>query len=96
MEFCVVYVTVPNDEVTSKITEAVLNRKLAACVNKVSGVESSYWWKEKIETDKEHLLIIKTRISLVDELTSVVKSNHPYNCPEVIAFPLLSVGNQGR
>uniref|UniRef100_A0A7I4C644 Uncharacterized protein n=1 Tax=Physcomitrium patens TaxID=3218 RepID=A0A7I4C644_PHYPA len=56
--------------------------------NKETGVESTYWWEGKVETDTEILLMIKTRQALLGELTDHVNNNHPYDTPEVIALPI--------
>lgn len=84
----VVYVTVPNKDAGKKLAESIVTEKLAACVNRVPGVESVYFWDGKIQTDSEELLIIKTRESLLEALTEHVKSNHEYDVPEVISMPI--------
>ncbi|KAL9229149.1 hypothetical protein vseg_004647 [Gypsophila vaccaria] len=84
----VVYVTVPNKEAGKKLAESIVKERLAACVNRVPGVESVYEWKGEIQTDSEELLIIKTRESLLGALTEHVKANHEYEVPEVIAMPI--------
>ncbi|KAH9756343.1 protein CutA [Citrus sinensis] len=84
----VVYVTVPNKEAGKKLAESIVKAKLAACVNRVPGIESVYEWKGEIQTDAEELLIIKTRQSLLETLTEHVKANHEYDVPEVIALPI--------
>ncbi|CAL9100553.1 unnamed protein product [Musa textilis] len=89
----VVYVTVPNKEAGMKLAESIIKEKLAACVNRVPGIESVYWWDGKVERDAEELLIIKTRESLLGALTQHVKSNHEYDVPEVIALPITG-GNE--
>ncbi|KAK4796696.1 hypothetical protein SAY86_029022 [Trapa natans] len=85
----VVYVTVPNKESGKKLAESIIREKLAACVNRVPGIESVYHWQGEIQTDSEELLIIKTRQSLLEPLTEHVKANHEYDTPEVIALPIL-------
>ncbi|KMT19763.1 hypothetical protein BVRB_1g008190 [Beta vulgaris subsp. vulgaris] len=85
----VVYVTVPNKEAGKKLAESIVKERLAACVNRVPGVESVYEWKGEIQTDSEELLIIKTRESLLGALTEHVKANHEYEVPEVIAMPIV-------
>ncbi|KAI4366544.1 hypothetical protein MLD38_022408 [Melastoma candidum] len=89
VESIVVYVTVPNKEAGKKLAESIIKERLAACVNRVPGIESVYHWQGKIETDSEELLIIKTRKSLLEPLTRHVKANHEYEVPEVIALPIL-------
>ncbi|KAI7745844.1 hypothetical protein M8C21_025314 [Ambrosia artemisiifolia] len=84
----VVYVTVPNKEAGKKLASSIVKEKLAACVNRVPGIESVYLWEGEIQTDSEELLIIKTRESLLNALTEHVKANHEYDVPEVIALPI--------
>ncbi|KAL3644344.1 hypothetical protein CASFOL_012276 [Castilleja foliolosa] len=84
----VVYVTIPNKEAGKKLAESIVKERLAACVNRVPGVESVYEWKGEIQTDSEELLIIKTRESLLEALTEHVKANHEYEVPEVIVLPI--------
>jgi periplasmic divalent cation tolerance protein len=81
-------VTSPNRSVSEKLSRGLLNRKLAACVNRVPGVISRYWWKGKIETSREELLIIKTVKSKLTVLTQWIKANHPYQICEVLALPI--------
>ncbi|KAL1821819.1 hypothetical protein ACET3Z_016688 [Daucus carota] len=85
----VVYVTVPNKDAGKKLAESLVKEKLAACVNRVPGIESVYEWQGQIQTDSEELLIIKTRESLLDALKEHVKENHEYDVPEVIALPIV-------
>ncbi|XP_031280077.1 protein CutA, chloroplastic [Pistacia vera] len=90
----VVYVTVPNKEAGKKLAESIVKERLAACVNRVPGIESVYEWKGEIQTDSEELLIIKTRQSLLEALTEYVKANHEYDEPEVIAMPITGGSHQ--
>lgn len=85
----VVYVTVPNKDAGKDLANSIVNARLAACVNQVPGVESTYWWEGKVETDSEVLLIIKTRESLLQALTQHVIENHKYEVPEVVALPII-------
>ncbi|KAJ7564331.1 hypothetical protein O6H91_02G013200 [Diphasiastrum complanatum] len=84
----VVYVTVPNKETGKRLATSIITNKLAACVNQIPGVESTYWWEGKVETDAELLLFIKTRQSLLEALTEHIKANHPYEVPEVVSLPI--------
>eukprot|EP00238_Polyblepharides_amylifera_P000320 CAMPEP_0196574184 /NCGR_PEP_ID=MMETSP1081-20130531/3954_1 /TAXON_ID=36882 /ORGANISM="Pyramimonas amylifera, Strain CCMP720" /LENGTH=111 /DNA_ID=CAMNT_0041892131 /DNA_START=191 /DNA_END=526 /DNA_ORIENTATION=+ len=85
-----VYVTVPDKETGKKIASALLESRLAACVNIIPGVESMYWWDGAVQTDSELLLMIKTRQALVSDLAAKVQEVHPYDTPEVIAVPITS------
>jgi periplasmic divalent cation tolerance protein len=92
LENVVVFVTTPEAEAQG-LAEVLVREKKAACVNIVPKVRSTYWWQGEIESDDESLLIIKTRLSLLDDLIEVVKETHSYEVPEVIALPILG-GNQ--
>ena len=89
MEYIVVFITVPNLEVGEKIGNTLVEEKLAACVNITSEIKSVYFWKGKIEEDKEYLLIIKTRKDKFESLERRVKEIHPYEVPEIIAVPIV-------
>ncbi|VDP30117.1 unnamed protein product [Echinostoma caproni] len=84
----VAYVTCPNSSVAENMASLLVTQKLAACVNIIPSVKSIYTWKGKVEKDEEVLMIIKTRSSLIEKLSEAVKTNHPYECPEVIFVPI--------
>lgn len=92
MKHFVVLVTTPGRVVSEKLSKGLVEGRLAACVNRVPGLQSRYLWKGRIETTREELLIIKTRKDRLLKLTRWVKSNHPYTVCEVIAFPI-AAGN---
>ena len=89
MEAIVVYITAPNEEEAAKIARAVVEERLAACVNIVKGVRSIYSWQGRIEDDPEVLMIVKTRRELFEALTKRVKELHSYTVAEVIALPII-------
>ncbi len=80
-------VTCPTRAEARKIARAILKKKLAACVNIVSGLESHYWWKGKLEKASEFLLLIKTTQLRVAEVTSEVQAVHSYDVPEIVFVP---------
>jgi periplasmic divalent cation tolerance protein len=84
-KICVVFITTDGPKTSKKITDSALKKRLAACVNRVPGIISQYWWKGKLEKSKEELLIMKTKKALVQRLTAEVKRIHPYEVPEVVA-----------
>jgi periplasmic divalent cation tolerance protein len=88
MELCVILITVPTAEVGERLARALVEERLAACVNRVPGLTSIYRWQGKVERDPEELLIVKTRQELVPDVTARVKVLHPYQVPEVIALPI--------
>ena len=85
----IVYITVPSPEEGKKIAKALVEKRLAACVNIVPGLRSIYHWQEKICDENELLLIAKTRDSLFERLEHEVKSIHSYKVPEIIALPIV-------
>jgi periplasmic divalent cation tolerance protein len=86
--YLVALVTVPSKDVGRDVARALLDRKIAACVNIVPSISSFYTWEGEVCVDEELLLLIKTTESAFDELASTVKEIHPYDVPEVIAVPL--------
>ena len=82
-----VMVTVPNATVGKKLGKRLVKEGLAACVNIVPGLTSIYRWEGKIETAKEHLLLIKSADELWGSLQAAVREHHPYDCPEIVAVP---------
>ncbi len=87
--YVVVFVTAKNAEEAQKIAKALTKRRLAACVNIVPEVDSHFWWKDKLENNKESLLIIKTKATLLPEIVKSVKRLHSYSVPEIIALPII-------
>lgn len=83
----VVLCNAPPDQAEG-IARAVLEKRLAACVNILPGVVSLYWWQGELCRDAESTLLIKTRADLVAPLTDAIRAAHPYDVPEVIALPL--------
>ena len=88
-EFLVVYVTAPAGEEAQRLAGALVQEKLAACVNRIPGVESTYTWEGRVERDTEDLLIVKTRADLFDRLKERVRALHGYDVPEIIAVPIV-------
>ena len=91
--YIVVFITIPTKDQAKKLASFLLSKKVAACVNIISGVESFFWWQKKIDKTKESLLVVKTQKKLFNKLVKAVKSKHPYSVPEVIALPIVS-GNK--
>ena len=86
-EFLVVYITASGEN-AKDLASALVREKLAACVNRIPGVESTYTWEGRVECDTEDLLIVKTRADLFDRLKERVQALHGYDVPEIIAVPI--------
>lgn len=89
MSEIVVFITAPKEEEAVKIARALVNERLAGCVNILKNIRSIYSWEGKIEDEKEFLMIAKTRKSLFKPLQARVKELHSYTVPEIIAVPII-------
>ena len=88
MSYYLVLVTTPGARVSEKLSKGLLQLKLAACVNRIRGIQSRYWWEGKIQTAREELLLIKTRKNRIPPLVRWVRLNHPYRVCEIVALPI--------
>jgi periplasmic divalent cation tolerance protein len=84
----VVLVTCANEEQGALIARSLVGERLAACVNLVAGIRSIYRWCDKLEDDRETLLLVKTRTPLLARVERRVRELHTYEVPEVVALPL--------
>lgn len=85
-----VFMTAPNEDEAAGIARALVEARLAACVNIVKNIRSVYSWQGKIEDDSEVLMIAKTRKGLFEALSEKVRELHSYEVPEVIALPVVA------
>jgi len=81
----VVFVTCVDRAEAEKIAQAVVEERLAACVNVLPGVRSCYWWGEKLTWSEEVLLMMKTTESRYIALQARILALHSYDVPEIIA-----------
>ena len=70
----------------SELARGLVDARLCACVNVLSGVRSYYRWQGAVEEADEVLLVVKTKKSALAELESRLVALHPYDVPEVLAF----------
>jgi periplasmic divalent cation tolerance protein len=87
-KFIVILTTASSAAEARRISGALLKSRAAACVNIIPKITSRYWWKGKIETGKELLLVIKTRQSLYRKVEKIILENHSYKTPEVITISI--------
>ncbi len=71
------------------IKDALLEAKCAACVNIIEGAHSFFWWKGKIDSAEEVLLLIKAREDQFSGCRDMIKKVHSYEVPEIIAVPII-------
>ncbi|MCS6907172.1 MAG: divalent-cation tolerance protein CutA [Anaerolineales bacterium] len=93
-DLILVLITAPSREAAEQLARQLLQERLAACVNLVSGVQSLYWWEGEIQSELEALLIVKARKEGFQEhFIPFVRQHHPYEVPEILALPILA-GNE--
>jgi periplasmic divalent cation tolerance protein len=88
IQYHVVLVTAPNLRVARRLARAALQARAAACANIIPRVESHYWWKGKIESASELLILFKTDARRLSQLEKIVLAQHPYETPEFVAVKL--------
>ena len=86
-----VYTTWPSIVEAEQAGRAIVERRLAACVNILPGMISHYWWEGKIERAEEAVMIVKTRAALADAVRQAVKELHSYETPSIMVLPVDSV-----
>ena len=85
----VVLVTCGSADEADRIARAVVEKRLAACVNRLEApVHSTYWWKDRVNASTEYLLLMKTEERLLGELQTEIERLHSYEVPEFIALPV--------
>ena len=87
-ETLIVLCTCPDADTGTRLADELVSRRLAACVNRVPGVVSTYVWKGAVNHDDEVLLIIKTTSLAYRKLESTLRDLHPYELPEILAVPV--------
>ena len=86
--YSIVLVTAPDLKTARRLARAALTRRLIACANLIPKLESHYWWKGKIETASEVLMVLKTRSSKLAALKKLILADHPYDTAEFIVLPV--------
>lgn len=80
----------PDEASAARVARAVLEARVAACVNRLAPCQSEYWWQGKPEQAMEYPLLIKTTAGQYGALEAVIRATHPYDVPEVVAWPLVA------
>ena len=92
--FIQVFTTLDSQEGAQKLAASTVEKRLAACVQVLGPIMSTYWWQDKLETAEEWLCLMKTRQEMYAEVEAHIRANHPYTEPEILAMPVLA-GSQG-
>ncbi|MBN2465654.1 divalent-cation tolerance protein CutA [candidate division WOR-3 bacterium] len=88
-----VFTTAPNRAIARRIARALIDLRLAACVQILGPIVSTYRWQGQVENAREWLCLIKTSRARFRELSSTVEGLHPYDTPEIVALPI-AAGNR--
>jgi periplasmic divalent cation tolerance protein len=86
-QLSLVLVTAPSLEVANQLAEGLVTERLAACVNVLPQIISTYVWMGRLEHAEEVLMLIKTRHSRYVALEQYVRAHHPYDTPEIVEIP---------
>jgi periplasmic divalent cation tolerance protein len=81
--------TVDKKEAAETIAKTLVVMKLAACVQILGPISSTYYWQGNLETAEEWQCLIKSRIDRYQDLEAVIKTLHPYEVPEIIMMPII-------
>lgn len=85
--------TCPDEASAQAVATALVQERLAACVNRVGGLRSTYFWDARLQDEAEILLLIKTTAARLAQLQARLKSLHPYELPELLAIAVAG-GNE--
>src|SRR3954469_10815477 len=88
MSVLLVLTNLPDRAAAERLADALLEKKLAACVNILAPCRSVYRWKGAVQHDEEHPMLIKTTAERYAALEQAIRAGHPYELPEIIAVPL--------
>src|SRR5204862_4502607 len=89
-EAIVVLMTAASFEEAARIAEALVNQRLAACVQVLPEMQSIYFWQGGVQRDREVLMIAKTVRANFAELEQRVRAMHSYETPEIVALPIVA------
>lgn len=89
MSALLVLTNLPDRASAEKLADGLLDAKVAACVNILAPCRSVYRWKDAIQHDDEHPMLIKTTTERYAELEQAIRAAHPYELPEIIAVPVV-------
>jgi periplasmic divalent cation tolerance protein len=83
-----VLTNLPDRAAAERLAGLLIEKRLAACVNILAPCRSVYRWKDAVQHDEEHPLLIKTTSERYAEMEKALRAGHPYELPEIIAVPI--------
>jgi periplasmic divalent cation tolerance protein len=90
IQYIQVSTTTEKREDAERIAQTLMQKRLAACVQIIGPISSTYWWKDTVENAEEWLCLIKSKKSLYGLLEKTIKETHPYEIPEITALPIMA------
>lgn len=90
----IVLITAPNEKSAHQMAKEIVDLKLAACVNVIPKIISTYFWEGKVKVEKEVLMIVKTTKAKLKKLEEEVLSMHPYDTPEFVSLDVEHVNRK--
>ena len=88
-EFIQVFTTIDSEAGAQSLSNVLVDKRLAACVQIIGPITSTYHWQGQVETSREWLCLIKSEQSLYGQLEQVLKEIHPYDVPEILSLPVM-------
>ena len=88
MKSLLVLTNLPDRAAAERLADALIDGRFAACVNVLAPCQSVYRWKDAVQHDEEHPVLIKTTDDRYPALEQAIRANHPYELPEIVAVPI--------
>jgi periplasmic divalent cation tolerance protein len=88
MKPLLVITNLPDRAAAERLADALIGGRLAACVNILAPCRTVYRWKDGVQHDEEHPVLIKTTEARYAELEQAIRANHPYELPEIVAVSI--------
>ena len=88
MTTLLVLTNVPERAVAERLADMLVEKRLAACVNILAPCRSVYRWKDAVQREEEHPMLMKTTVERYPALEQALRAAHPYELPEIIAVPV--------
>jgi periplasmic divalent cation tolerance protein len=88
MSTLLVLTNLPDRAAAERLADSLIEKRLAACINILAPCRSVYRWKNAVQHDEEHPMLIKTTAEGYAALEAAIRAGHPYELPEIIAVPI--------
>jgi periplasmic divalent cation tolerance protein len=88
MSTLLVLTNLPDRAAAERLAQMLIEKRVAACVNILAPCRSVYRWKDAVQQDEEHPMLIKTTAECYSALEAAIRAGHPYELPEIIAVPV--------